>query len=107
MTNGYGGRELAAAFRTGRKKTLQIANEIPEEKYDFIVAPGVKSVRAILTHIAYVSRFPEDAHRVKHLTTIQGYDFGGHMGFLAGEEAKSRTKAEIIELLETKGEDFA
>ena len=31
----YGGKELAAAFRTVRKNTIQIAEDIPEDKYDF------------------------------------------------------------------------
>ena len=35
----YGGKELAASFRTVRKNTLTIAQEIPEEKYSVRVAP--------------------------------------------------------------------
>ena len=31
----YGGKELAAAFRTVRDNTIKIAEEIPEDKYDF------------------------------------------------------------------------
>ena len=32
----YGGKELAAAFRTVRGNTLKIAGEIPAERYDFV-----------------------------------------------------------------------
>ena len=31
----YGAKELAEAFRTVRKNTLQIAEDIPEDKYNF------------------------------------------------------------------------
>ena len=42
----YGAKNLADNFRTVRKNTLTIANEIPEEQYDFKAAPGVMSVRS-------------------------------------------------------------
>ena len=48
----YGGKEMAAAFRTVRKNTIQIAADIPEDKYDFVPAPGVKPVRKTLMHMA-------------------------------------------------------
>ena len=46
----YGGKELAAAFRTVRKNTIQIAQDIPEDKYDFKPAPSrVRSARRSCT----------------------------------------------------------
>src|SRR4051812_2627201 len=36
----YGVTELAKAYRLVRKNTIQIATEIPEDKYDFVAAPG-------------------------------------------------------------------
>ena len=42
----YGGKELAAAFRTVRDNTIKIAEEIPENKYDFKPAPDMRSVGA-------------------------------------------------------------
>ena len=44
--NYYGAKELAAAFRTVRKNTIQIAEEIPEEHYGFHAAPGTRTVAA-------------------------------------------------------------
>ena len=38
----YGGKELAAAFRTVRNNTIKIAEEIPESKYDFKPAPDTQ-----------------------------------------------------------------
>ena len=56
----YGGKEMAAAFRTVRKNTVQIAEDIPEDKYDFVPAPGVKTVAKQLAHVATVTRlWPE------------------------------------------------
>ncbi len=33
--NCYGGKELAESFRTVRKNTIVVAEEVPEEKYGF------------------------------------------------------------------------
>lgn len=38
--NCYGPKELAESFRTVRKNTIRIAEDIPEEKYGFRAAPG-------------------------------------------------------------------
>lgn len=103
----YGAKELAAAFRTVRKNTLQVAEDIPEAKYDFMAAPGVRSVRALLTHLAFFPTLHDDIHRVQHLSTLEGYDFGAIMTRLAGEEQKARSKADLIALLTADGERFA
>ena len=50
--NYYGGKELAASFRTVRKNTLAIAEDIPEEKYGFRPAPETRSVGELFAHIA-------------------------------------------------------
>ena len=36
----YGGKDLASAFRTVRKNTIKIAEEVPEDKYDFRPGAG-------------------------------------------------------------------
>lgn len=103
----YGGPELASSFRTVRKNTVQIAEEIPEDKYDFVPAPGARSVRALLSHIALAPWVQDDLHRVKRVTTLQGYDFPGTVARVEAAEKKSRGKPEIIELLKTEGDKFA
>lgn len=103
----YGSKEMAAAFRTVRKNTVQVAQDIPEDKYDFSAAPGVRTVRQVLAHLAIAPQLQEDLHKVKKVTTLQGYDFGGIMARNAAEEAKPRTKAQLIALLESEGERFA
>ena len=104
---GYGGKELGSAFRTVRKNTIQVAEDIPESKYGFVAAPEVRSVARMLTHIAITTRMSEDIHKTKRLTTMVGYDFFGLIDRFNAEEAKTRSKAEILELLRTEGERFA
>ena len=102
----YSSRELAAAFRTVRNNTIQIAEEIPEEHYTFVPAPGTKSVSELLRHIAFGTMIHYDFHREKKLTTLKGYDFGVMLGRMNVEERKPRNKTEIIALLKKEGGEF-
>ena len=102
----YGGRALAGAFRTVRKNTIQVAEDIPESKYGFEAAPGVRTVAKMLTHVAIATRTWEIVHK-QRLTTLAGFNFFGLIDEFNAEEAKPRTKAEIVELLKTEGEKFA
>ena len=102
----YGGKELASAFRTVRKNTIRVAEDIPEDKYDFVAAPEVRTVGRMLTHVAISTRIWEEVHK-NGLTTLVDFDFFGMMDKFNAEEAKPRTKAEIVELLSTEGEQFA
>lgn len=102
----YGGKEMAAAFRTVRKNTLQIAEDIPEDKYKFVPAPGVKPVAAQLAHIATVTRLWPEILK-DGITTLVGFDFSSLREQLQAEETKPRTKAELIEFLRSEGEKFA
>jgi uncharacterized damage-inducible protein DinB len=102
----YGARDLARAFRTVRANTLQLVNEIPEDKLDFTPAEGTRSVRALLAHIAFVDEFANEFHR-QGLTSLQALDFPGLMRKLAAEEAKPRDKAALTALLTERGDAFA
>jgi len=102
----YGGKELASGFRTVRKNTIQVAEDIPESKYGHVAAPEVRSVARMLAHIAIGPRIFEEVQK-KRLTTLVGFDFFGALDRYNAEEAKTRSKAEILELLRTEGEQFA
>jgi uncharacterized damage-inducible protein DinB len=102
----YGGKELASAFRTVRKNTIQVAEDIPEDKYGHAAGPDVRSVARMLTHIALATRFWDEVHR-KRRATMVGLDFSGLMQRAEADEAKARSKADILELLRTEGEQFA
>ena len=104
-TYGYGGKQLADAFRTVRKNTIQVAEDIPEDKYDFVAAPDVRPVGKMLTHVAISTRIWEEVHK-NELNTLVGFDFFGMLDRFKVEEAKTRSKAEILGLLRDEGEHF-
>jgi uncharacterized damage-inducible protein DinB len=101
----YGSAELAHAFRTVRNNTLQIATEIPEGQYDFTAAPGVRTVRQLLTHLAFGNEFSMAVHPPR-LTTLAGFNFPQFIGTVMSEEQKPRGKAELLDLLRTRGDAF-
>jgi len=100
----YGSKELAASFRTVRNNTLQAARDIPADRYDYSPAEGCMTVEKLLTHIALSYRFQHHVHAVERLSTFEGFDFMAFMGAMREEEARPRTKDEVIELLEKEGE---
>lgn len=102
----YGAANLAASFRTVRKNTLIIAEEIPEESYGFAPSEGTRTVAKLLVHMAVAPRIWQAINQPE-ITTLEGFDF--MTLFMAGvaEEQTPRTKAEIIALLKTEGENFA
>ena len=107
MTIGYGGTQLANAFRTVRKNTVQIAEDIPDEQYDYVAASDTRSVRDLLLHIAYLPMMVEDMHRDRRVTTLAGYDFGATIARAEAKEQQARSKAEIVALLKAEGERYA
>ena len=55
----YGAKDLARAYRTVRENTVKAAEEIPESQLDFAPAPGTRTIRQLLTHIALTDSFSE------------------------------------------------
>jgi uncharacterized damage-inducible protein DinB len=104
--NYYSGKELAAAFRTVRNNTIKIAEEIPEDKYTFQAASDSRTVAQTLVHIATATRFSTLLHGEQKLKTLEGFNFYSFMHPILAEEQKPRTKAEIIDLLRTSGDQF-
>jgi uncharacterized damage-inducible protein DinB len=102
----YGGKDIAAAFRTVRGNTLKIAEEIPEEKYSFRASPDTRTIADLLTHIALSPTFALDLHG-NRTTDLRQVNFPAVMQRVAAEAAKPRTKADIIALLKSEGERFA
>jgi len=102
----YGSKNLADSFRTVRKNTLTIANEIPEDQYGFKASPDVMSVAEILAHIAVNPMWQIEAHgnKVEHLDFAY---FTTRMQQAALDEQALRTKADIIKALTENGERFA
>jgi uncharacterized damage-inducible protein DinB len=103
----YGGKELAESFRTVRKNTIAVAQDVPEDRYSFRAAPDTRSVAEMLTHIAFAPTFAKQAHGEQRLHTLAGFDFPGLMQRMAADEKTPRSKAQIIDLLTARGEDHA
>jgi len=102
----YGGKQLADAFRTVRKNTLTIANEIPEDKYSYKATPDVMSVRELLAHIAVSPMWHIDVHSQKMPHLDFAY-FSQRAQNAAQEEKTLATKADVVKALTENGERFA
>jgi uncharacterized damage-inducible protein DinB len=105
--NYYGAKDLAAAFRTVRKNTIVIAEEIGEEHYGFHPAPGTRTVAETLVHMAIITRVPHQIHGVDHVTDMATFNFMEFFGGLMVIEKKPHTKEHILALLNEEGERFA
>lgn len=105
--NYYGAKELAASFRNVRKNTIQTAEDIPDDKYGFTPAEGTKSIAQTLVHIAVSPRLQLEIHDGERRTSFEGLDFPAILKRFGEEEAKDRTKVQIVDLLKTEGETWA
>lgn len=103
----YGAKELADAFRTVRRNTIQIAEDIAEDQYSYRVTPEVQTVAQELAHVAASTWWHKQVHAVDRKTFITFEDFGSYMS-RSGEIEKSLTsKAQIIDALRKGGDEFA
>ncbi len=102
----YGAKQLAESFRTVRKNTITIAEDIPEQQYGFRPAPDTRTVAQILTHISLVPKIQEHIHGERR-TTLVGFDFPAFFGPMMAAEEKPGTKDQIIAALRSEGDRFA
>lgn len=102
----YGGKELAASFRTVRNNTIKIAEEIPENKYDFKASPDTRSIGQTLAHVAISTGFQHHVQSNK-VTDMKTVNFPELVQKFGAEEARPRTKAETVAFLKSEGEKFA
>ena len=103
----YGGKELAAAFRTVRNNTIKIAEEIPEDKYDFRFTPDTRSVQQTLAHIAVSTGFQDHVHSNK-VTDLKTVNFMELMQRFSAEEKLSRARRpRRSRFLKSEGDKFA
>ncbi len=103
----YGAKDLADSFRTVRKNTILVAEDIQEQHYGFQAAPETRTVAQMLVHVAIAPRLALQIHRVEKRTTLEGFDFFGFISGFVAEEQKPRSKADIVALLRAEGEPFA
>jgi uncharacterized damage-inducible protein DinB len=103
----YGGKDLAASFRTVRRNTIQIASDIPDDQYGFRPTPDTRSVAEELAHVAASTLWVVQAHEVDQTTFITYDDFGSYMTRMADVAAALTAKTDIINALIKNGEEFA
>ena len=103
----YGAKDLADSFRTVRKNTIQVAEDIPEDKYSFRAAPDTMSVAEILAHLATTPHWAQQCHFIEKKAAVTMEDFGRWMGEASEKSKALAAKALIVDLLKSNGEAFA
>ena len=103
----YGPKEIAESFRTVRRNTVQVAEDIPEDKYSYRAAADTMSVAEMLAHLACTPHWAQQCFVVEKKTNVVMEDFGRWMGELNGKAKALATKAQIVAALKTNGETFA
>src|SRR5262249_18180690 len=99
----YGAKQLADSFRTVRKNTIAIAEEIPEDKYSYKATPEVMSVGEMLAHLAVSPMWHVDVH-TKKIPHLDFEFFTARMGKAQAEADAMKTKAETVKALTENGE---
>ena len=102
----YGGKDLADAFRTVRKNTIQIAEDIPEDKYEFRAAPDTRTVAQTLAHIAISPNFYHYVHS-NRITDMKTVNFADLVPQWTAAENTPRSKEELVAYLKDEGDKFA
>jgi len=103
----YSSADLARSFRTVRKNTLQIANDLTDSQYGFRPAAGTRSAGELLAHIATSVRWTYQVHAVDQIRNMTFEDFDRYGRENAAYEATLKTKPEIVNALQHEGEQFA
>jgi uncharacterized damage-inducible protein DinB len=103
----YSGKDLARSFRTVRNNTIQMAQDIPEDKYSFRPTPDTRSVAELLQHVISISIWQLALHGKDKKTFVTGPEFGTYIQHAATESSAFKTKAELVSALHARGDEFA
>ena len=102
----YGGKELADAFRTVRRNTIQIAEDIPDDRYGYRPTADSRTVAEELAHLASGTWWHQQVHGVEKKAFITFDDFGALMGQSTEIEKGLTTKPQIVDALRRRGDEF-
>ena len=105
--NYYGPKEMAESFRTVRKNTLQVAEDIPEDKYSYRAAPDTMTVGELLAHLATATNWASACHFLEKKSAVSMDDFGRWMGEAGGASKALTAKSAIVAALKSNGDAFA
>ncbi len=103
----YGGKDLAAAFRTVRKNTITIAHDIPEKDFSYRATPDTRTVGETAGASGRQHPLVHKAHGIDKKTSISREYFMEHIGEANAYAATLTTRAQVLAALEKDGEAFA
>lgn len=105
--NYYGAKQLADSWRTVRRNTIQIAEEIPEDQYGFRAAADTMTVRELLAHLATSPMWAIAMIFDEKKENVLAEDFPRYFGNAGKAAAALTTKDAIVNALRTNGDDLA
>ncbi len=103
----YGAKQMADSWRTVRKNTVQLAEDIPADQYEFRATPDTMTVASMLAHIATGPFWAEQVHFVEKKHELSIPDFHRYFGAAGAMAAALTTKDQIVDALIAGGESFA
>ena len=92
----YGGKELANAFRTVRKNTIRVAEDIPEDKYDYKPTATQRTFAEQLLHASGANYFFTNLAESKPLPAEED-----------PPRSKYKSKADVVAFVKKSFEDGA
>ena len=101
----YGAKEIAESFRTVRKNTIQVAEDIPEED-SFRAAPDTMSVAEMLAHLAAITHWAAAVLLRREEDERRERTSGAGWASLVPGQGPHYQGA-IVDALKTEGEQFA
>jgi uncharacterized damage-inducible protein DinB len=105
--NYYGSKDMAESWRTVRKNTIQVAEDIPTDQYTFKATADTMSVAEMLAHLATASNWAETIHFTEKKQSVTMEDFGRYISDAGKAAAALTTKDSILNALRNNGERFA
>jgi len=87
-----------------RSNTIKIAEDIPEESYDFRPSPDSRSVRETLLHITSMTALDERLHGNERIHSLEGFDFRAFFAGLPTQEKIGLSKNMIVTALNEQAE---
>jgi uncharacterized damage-inducible protein DinB len=100
----YTTKQLADSMRTVRNNTINIAQDIPEESFDFRPSPDSRSVRETLLHLAATAQFDFQVHQQERRASMAGFDFKSFLDGMTTKEKQRLGKDEILQILRDEGD---
>jgi uncharacterized damage-inducible protein DinB len=100
----YEPKNLVESMRTVRKNTIQIAQDIPQDSYDYRPTAESRSVAEILLHIAAVWQTTYQIHETDRLSSLADFNFDKFSKGPWIREKDNFDKKRLVELLQSEGE---